>query len=355
MLTSLLSDPNTRAKLRFALGLFISMMLALSIAWPLAVVTPIFVGIFLTKGSPFFGLKGGLVLIVIAGASCFVGAVIGNYLIHLPFVAICIISLLVFRIYYYGAGSGSPFVSLMGLIGVVALPIMAQQSPQLSNVFAISMFFGIALSIVLTTVMHGLLPDVNGPTSNPEQEEKPLLPDQGSRLRSTFISTAIVLPAVFFFFAFELVGGALILLLVLIMAQNPALDAGIKGSVVMLVANLIGGILAVFYYNFLVIVPEYSFLVISILLSLLMFATVIFSDKSYAPLFGSALTTFLLLTFLSTTGDGDGSDARFVARIIQIGLASIYIVCVSSLVNWLFERRPRKFKFGLSLASKTNG
>ena len=339
-------DDLERARLRFAIGVFLSMALALSIAWPLAVVTPIFVGIFLTKGNPFFGLKGGGVLLITVALACFSGSLIAHYLIHLPFIALSIISLSMFLIYYYSAGEGNPFVSLMGLIGVAALPIIAQQSSDASDVFGVALFFGFGLSIAICTIMHGVLPDTPPSIETRSKKNTSVKPPPNSeeQLKSALMSTAIVFPAVAFFFINELAGGALIMLLILIQAQNPALKAGVNGSVGLFLANLLGGGMAVAYYTLLKMVPDYMFMLLSTGTTILFLTSIIFSQKSYAPLFGSALTTFLLLTWLSTTAEGDGSDVRFFSRMVQITIACLYVVCASDLMNWLFKKsRARPF------------
>ena len=121
-----------------------------------------------------------------------------------------------------------------------------------------------------------------------------------------------------------------------ILAQTPDLQAGIKGSSALLLANCLGGVAAVAVYGLLIGFPEYLYFILIMLLVTLLFAQKIFSDSPTAALYSTAFTAVLLLVGSSIgeyTGD---ATANFLKRIVQIAIAALYIVTAFYTLNRLF-------------------
>ena len=122
--------------------------------------------------------------------------------------------------------------------------------------------------------MHGLLPDAVGAPGSPPASEatatsaasKP----PGDVARAAAITTAVVFPVMFWFYLFEWLGGVLILVFVALLSIQPGFAGSFKAGKALIVGNVIGGTVAVIFYELLVMVPLFHFmLLLTLLLGLL--------------------------------------------------------------------------------------
>lgn len=327
-------DHNQRDKIRFAVGLFLAMAIPLSFPWTLAYITPVFAAILLRNGGPFMGLKMAAILIVILGLAVIVGSILSHTVIHLPGITFMLIALIVFHIYHYAAGQGSPIISLLALVGVVLLPFLALISAEISSKVGLSIFGSGSFAIILVCIMYGLLPGPDGNTGAKPVKEKP---HPVLQLRSTIISSLIAVPMIFLFYLGQLNSDAVVLIMIIILAQNPALEAGVKGSIMLIAGNILGGICALVYYNFMIIAPNYLFLLLSLMVICLIFANAVLSGSPLTPVYQNAITAFFILSYPILTSDAGGLE-KTITRIVHIMIVGIYIVGISSLLHWLYDR-----------------
>ena len=151
------------------------------------------------------------------------------------------------------------------------------------------------------------------------------------------MGTAVVFPVAALFFAYQNASSLIILIFIAILTLQPSLSAGYKAGIALIVGNLIGGIASVIIYDLLVIAPHFGFLVLLTLLSALLFGTGLFSNSRWAPLFGMAFSTLLLIIGSTTSSYGEASD-KATTRVIQITVAVIYAVVAHNVLLKLFPR-----------------
>ena len=131
------------------------------------------------------------------------------------------------------------------------------------------------------------------------------------------------------------------LLFIAMLAQQPDVKIGVKGSMALIIGNTAGGVAAIVFYNLLIAVPDYVFLILLTILFSLFFGERIFSGKPMAGLYAAAFSTVILLVG-STTGDfGGDAGSKFYIRIVQIIAAAVYIVGVFTLLEFLSRSRKR--------------
>jgi hypothetical protein len=159
------------------------------------------------------------------------------------------------------------------------------------------------------------------------------------RFRSATLSTLVVLPVLGMFFTLQLTDALVTLVFIAILAQQPSLSTGIRGGVALLLGNLVGGVAAILFYNLLVAVPTYGFLIALTLLVSLLVSDYLFSNRPTAPICGMAFSTLLLLVGSATSSAGDEVNVRFYSRIAQIMLAAAYIVAALTLLEQLWKGR----------------
>lgn len=137
------------------------------------------------------------------------------------------------------------------------------------------------------------------------------------------------------FFVFNFSGAVVVMIFIAILSQQTNLTVGKKMGSALITGNIFGGITAALFFELLVMVPRFDFLLLMILAGSLLFAKANYSGKPSAPLYGMAFSTLLLLVGMGTMPSGDEVDTKFVLRILQILLAVFYIVGAFKLLERL--------------------
>jgi uncharacterized membrane protein YgaE (UPF0421/DUF939 family) len=123
--------------------------------------------------------------------------------------------------------------------------------------------------------------------------------------------------------------------------MQPGFAKDFKGGLALIIGNAIGGIAAIIFYELLVMVPQYIFLIFLTLLAGLMFGSRLFSGKPKAQLYGMAYSTLLLVIGSTTSSTGE-AGAKVYTRIIQIMVAVVYVVVAFGLLEHYKTSRQKK-------------
>lgn len=337
------TDPNVIRILRFTFGVTLSIAASFAIAWPLFFVTPIFVAKFLGSPAPCPDFRAGLVVTMVIGIGCGVGLAVTYFTINYPIVCILTITILLFHIFYANVRGVSPLIVAFLLIGITAIPLMGSVSFSLATSIAWGLMVSGGLAFVFVWIAHGIIPDrasvartAAAPAAHPLMSER-------EQIRSAAISTLVVLPVILIFFTLQMTNMLLVMVFIAMLALTPDVKTGAKGSAALVIGNTAGGIAAILFYNLLVAVPSFIFLILLALLFSLTFGERIFSGKPMTGLYATAFSTVILLVG-STTGDfGGDAGSKFYTRIVQIILAGAYIVGAFMLLEML-SRQKQKHK-----------
>ena len=322
-LLSLLSQQETQ-RLRFIIGLVVSIIIAFGFNWPFAFIMPVFVAKFLASNKPPPSIKVLATIFIIISAAVFIGGLITKILLPYPVVFLLMMTLAIFWISYWNKSGGNELAVTMLLICSMVIPMLGLIDPKVAEIFTFGFLTSCFYALAVTLVMNSLMPnkevvEVDDITDVSQSEPKPV------RVKFALLSTLMIIPVMIFFFYFSLSGSVLILVFVAIMAQNIDLVAGVKGSKALLIGNSLGGLVAILIYALLVLVPTFSFLILLMALTVALFAKLIFSKHPLAPLFAMALGTVIILVSSATLGNAD-ADEKFYTRILQIAAACFYII-----------------------------
>lgn len=328
-------DENEIRVLRFFVGVLIAIILAFAVNWPFAFITPIFVAKFLGNKKSKLPFKKLASIFIIIFSALILGGLATRLLLPFPIVFILITTLVIFWISYWNNSGGNELVITMLLVGFTAIPMLTLLHQEVAEVFTIGFLCSCFISIIITMVMHEIIPDKAKHSITKTNEVVPI-PEKPIRVKFALISTLMIMPVMIFFLYFNLGSSLLILVFIALLAQKPDLVAGVKGSKALLVGNTIGGIVAIAMYNLLKVAPNLMFLLLLFALIIIIFAKQIFSDKPLAPLYAMALSTVIILISSATMG-ASNADEKFYTRIIQIACACSYIVFVTS--TYLFQRQ----------------
>ncbi len=313
---------TTMRQLRFAFGITFSMGLAYAINWPLAVLLPVLSCMLLALPLPKPSLQASVNNMLNTLKGFTLGLVFSLFFLQYPLVYLLLLGLFLFHIYYYLNRGGSFWLTLMSLLAVLMLPMMANSSEGLAMGFAAGFVFSSWLTITMLWLMHFIFPD---PTFNtlPTQTgfQKGYSPKAAQlALKSTLVS----FPIVAIFITYGLSDYLLIIVFAALFILKPELSAGLDAGKNSMISTLLGGAVAWFFYWLIVAVPHFHFFLVLFLATTLFFAQNIFSTKSSAKYYSSALTA-MIIVFNTSMAAGADFNAILINRVLLISSAIAYI------------------------------
>lgn len=129
----------------------------------------------------------------------------------------------------------------------------------------------------------------------------------------------------------------LTLIYVGILVPNSCLRKGMRSCIGIMLANLLGGIIAIIIYELMIIVPISSFYLLLMFLISLLMAKKVFCTPQGA-LYASAFSCLLLLITDMTNTTGSDLDYAFYERWLYIALANVYVIAsfmILTALGWL--------------------
>jgi hypothetical protein len=331
-------DLRTVRILRFAVASTAAAAIAFAFEWPLFFLMPVLTMAFLANDIPGFSRQKWLLVSYAAGAVT-LGLIFTLFLQPYPMVYLLLLGLALFNIYYL-LNRGGPFIfALMSLLAVIILPLMSIAAEQLALVFAFYFGFSACLAIVIVLIARGLFPDPPGTPARPDHVFHPGYSEAAAK--KSLISTIAVLPLVLLFVAFEFQGGLLTAVYAGLLSLSADPAAGWAGGMKSLRSTLLGCIAAIVVYWLLVAVPEMHFFLVLWFVTMLIFASFIFSDHPLSKYMGSAA---IAMTILVSGSLGPEADfvGKMIVRVILICGAALYVAAALAFIDrYLFRTREQ--------------
>ena len=329
--------------IRFALAVGITFIIAVSVNWSMAVVTPILLVKTLEGAKAPIGVKNAILFVTILLLSFFPFIFLGHIAIVQPILSALVLFLCFFGIFYYSErGLLNPLISTFLLIGITLIPLMTLFDSSISIGFTLGFMFSAFLAIFASWVAFTLLPD----SPQAEYQSKP---NKSKEEQCVFIcqvkaltSTLIIFPLALYFFASRSISDALMLVFVAILAQEINLINNLKKGAILIITNVLGGLLALLIFMILQSTPTLPFFTFLMIGVLLITAQVIASQSKLGLLLSAGLSTTLVLLGGVTEVSGADFTDKFFTRIVQIFLASSYIVIATIVLKGLFEERIKR-------------
>jgi hypothetical protein len=324
---------------RLGVGVTIIFLIAMAFDWTLGYLAPIFApGLLQARTVPSPGAAANLMVAttLIALASYFAGGIARIY----PVFFVLLLLLTLALIFLYSLRGGAAMVVLVGLCGLMLVPMTAKVSQDIAWDVAASFVWNIGLCVLVTYAMFAIFPTL--PTE-PEPKQKVLPPSDEVSIRA-FQLTIITGSYAIAYFAFDWTN-VHTPLYIAVFVQQLSLSRGLKVTAAILLANLAGGVLAALLYELVVMAPNFLFMAMLSLAVILALARVMTADTPMAPLAGAALSVLLILYGGAMTSLGQDSDAefKFIDRLGEIGMAAIYaVVALAVLEAFRPAQRPRQ-------------
>ena len=325
------------SRLRLVVGVVIAIAIAFGFNWPFAFIMPVLVAKFLSNNSPKLSIKKLIMLFAIIVAAIILAGIFTRLLLPFPVVFLLMTSLLIFWLSYWNNSGANEFIITMLLLAFTAIPALSLIEQHLAELFTINFLFSCFISLLITMVMHEIIPD-HLPENTAIETNEIKLAAKPVRIKLALLSTLMIMPVMIVFLALQS-NSLLILIFIALLAQKPDLVTGIKGSKALLAANIFGGIIAIALYNLLKIAPSFSFLLLLFTLTIAVFSRLIYSNRPAAPLYAMALgTVIILIASASASAGAADADEKFYTRIAQIACACAYIIFTTILANPILKK-----------------
>jgi hypothetical protein len=332
-----ITDIRTVRILRYAFGSTLAMAVAMGFDWQLSFLAPVLAVSFLGSPAPRPAIKSLVGFVAIIAVASAVGSAVAILLVPYPIVYLLVLALLLFHLALARQRGASALLVTWMLIAVLVIPILASLSTKLAVLVAGYIVYGSAIAVAIVWLAHIAIPDppqpvAAAPTAAQEEDVSP----EYAFYRAA-LATAVIFPVAALFFAFQNASSLIILIFIAILTMQPSLTAGYKAGIALIVGNVIGGVASMIVYDLLVIAPHFGFLILLTLLTPLLFCAGLFSSSRWAPLFGMAFSTVLLIIGSTTSSYGEAGD-KATTRVIQITVAVVYAVVVYNLLTKIFPR-----------------
>ena len=125
----------------------------------------------------------------------------------------------------------------------------------------------------------------------------------------------------------------MIILTVTAVLRQHSLAGGRQVALGLLLGNLMGGLTAMVAYELLSAVPTLGFLAALLLLVSLVYARLIVGATSLAPLYVTALVTFVIVFGMGVAPFLDQPEATLAIRLRNLAIACVYAFAALSLIG----------------------
>ena len=337
---ALIADERAYRTVRFALAATVATLIGYGSGFELPFLVPVLASGFFAKPAPRPSLRIALGLIVVISGASFLGLVLARLLLPYPDIFLLVALLVLFRIFYLKAGGGSPLVVVFLLIGVTVIPIVALESMALGTAIALALSAGSVMVIATVFLTYGLMPDLPGWQARIAAAVAAApVPSPPEKARTAMLSTSVVFPVFAVFYMLGWTSSLLILVFIAMLSLVPSFTVGKAAGHAMIRGNLIGGLGSLVFYNLLIVYPSFIFFLPLTFATALIFGRVIYSGRTYAPLFATAFNTVMLMVGMSVAFEGTEAMAKFYTRIFQILLAVGYVVVAFGFLELLARKR----------------
>ncbi|WP_144209375.1 DUF2955 domain-containing protein [Shewanella donghaensis] len=324
----------TRRVLRFTLGIGVAVAIAAVFDWQLAFILPVLVAKFLVdRVAPTMQTVYELLISMVVTIG--IAWLVSFGPVQYPMVLLPLLALMMLWAYYLFSDPKWNFFATIFIVSTLVLPYLGILHPGAAIFFGVGLSFSGVVAVLIFTLLHILLPDLA-----PEKDlhsESELTKDE--RLYESVRALIISFPVITFFYLFEITGALLTMIFIAILSLQAAGSKSVKVSLFLLITNGIGGVLAIVFYNMLVIVPELAFYIGLAMIAALVFAQKIYSDPAKAPIFAGIFSALLVVVGSTASSTDADVAANFYIRIAQLFLVGVYMVVASFFLetrNWKF-------------------
>jgi hypothetical protein len=275
-------------------------------------------------GSP--SVAQGLGAMAVFGATTCLALVTSQVLAHMPVLLTIVLATVLFFAFYLQTSGRAGLVATLLLVSFGIIPLASVQAPDIAPAIAFYIFRSGIVAVLWVWIAFALFP-----TALASATQSPVAPpDQREIVRHAAIDTAILLPVLVFAMTLAVPAVVLIVLTVTAMLRQHSLASGRRVALALLLGNLLGGATAVVAYGLLSAAPTIGSL----------FGRQIARGGAGAPLFVTALVTFLIVFGMGVAPLFDEPGATLTQRLFNIGACTYAFAALALLDPAMRRERP---------------
>jgi hypothetical protein len=269
-----------------------------------------------------------VVVVLALSLATVAAATVSTLLVDMPALLAIVLGVVLFLAFVLQQSGRSPALGTLILVAFGLLPVLAVQEPDLVPAVAFYLIRSAAVAVLWVWLLHALLPD-SEPVASPI---RPAGDASADVTRAALVDTAVLLPVLLAAMTLE-VSAALVIVLTVtaILTQHKAGGRGV--ALGLLLANLLGGITALVAYQLLSAVPTLGFLTALLLLVSLLYARAIAGQPASAPVFTTALVTFVIVFGMAVAPFLDEPGATLALRVRNLAIGCLYAFVALSLLG----------------------
>jgi hypothetical protein len=322
-------DPAALARLhgvlRFAAGGTAALVICEAMGWYPTFLAPLLAAVLLANlpsGLPF---KVGVVLILVQAAGAYAAFILSSLMHGTPVILFGAISLILL-LCFANLAQGRGFLPiLLVLISFSTIPIVTMIAPQQAGALPLAFTRGMAVAVMVTWLVHAVWPKVASavPPSPPTASAYPVA--------MALTGIAIVLPLMLVYLMYGITDALPVLITTVVLVINFDPKRSATQGLVMMIANFLGGMVALLAYVLLQVAPSLLTLTLITFLVALFFGVRV---ERGGPRGAVGLITFnqSMVLFSLALAPGGSSAGLWGTRLLQFGIACIFAVGMMSLL-----------------------
>jgi hypothetical protein len=322
-----------RHRLRLALGVTLSFVTAEMLDWELSFLITVFLVQLLTSPGSAPGLRQGIATVTALGLTTGAAATLSALLVDMPALFAIVLGLVLFLAFVLQRSGRSPALGTLILVAFGLLPVIAVQAPDLVPAVAFYVVRSSAVAVLWAWLLHAILPDSEEAAASRAPTARGAATPPRKVVRTALTDTAVLLPVLLVAMTLEVATALVIVLTVTAVLTQHNIAGGRRVALGLLLGNLVGGVTAVIAYQLLSAVPTLGFLTILLLLVSLVYARLITGATSLAPLFVTALITFVIVFGMGVAPFLDEPGATLAIRLRNLAIACVYAFGALSLIG----------------------
>lgn len=314
--------------LRCVFGVTLALIVSTSLGYLVPHITAIFALMFLEPNKKPLGLKTEIGIVLGLSFLGYFGVIVGQYLIDYPLVLLPILALVIYWSFRF-IKIPEP-VRLLFLILAVLIPFISLKANMLGSLVLTALLLNLIIALVVIRVAFFIFP-LTIEEDIIIEKKKPTAYKNMNMDKLAFNGLLVVFPIVFIFYLFNSSIALLTLVFAVLLSFDPFMYQSKKGSA-LLFANILGGSIGVLAYNILVIAPSYLLYICLVISIAFYFVMNLYSGKKIAPIFKLSFNTFFVVMGTIATSTDEAGNTIW-ERLIQIGLAIIYVIIAFKIAN----------------------
>jgi len=316
--------------LRCVFGVTLALVISTTLGYLIPQITAIFVLMFLEPNKKPLGLKKVIGLVLGISIFGYFGVIIGNYFIDYPLVILPLLALIIF--WSFRMTKIPTPIRLLFLMFATLIPFITMKANILGSVLLSALLLNLIIALVVIRIAFYLFP-ISSQENESIDKKKPIAYKNISLDKLAFNGLLVVFPIVFIFYLFNANIAILTLIFVVLLSFDPFIYQSKKGAG-LIIANVLGGLAGILVYNILVIAPSYALYIFLLISVAFYFVINLYSGKKTAPIFKISFNTFFVTMGVIATSTNEAGNTIW-ERLIQIGLAILYVIIAFKVVNTL--------------------